>query len=258
MWLHGLFGDHMRFHERGGAEVLDQCVGEGKLPPCVFVSANGGRTSMYFNRKDQRWEDLITVDLLAHLNKTYRVSEQARAACDHGREHGRHGRAAHRVHQAGTVRCRRRAQRGGVRRGSRAAAGRLKEAREGFGLDEVFGNPIQKEPWQKANPLASQRRRRQGAQHAAHLLRRRHRRPLRFASGNQSLHEALDKKGVSHTWRLIEGGGHSWGAHFQDQTLPYSFAMVGQMFAGKDGKAARKRRATRAMPGRQGAEEDPR
>jgi hypothetical protein len=38
---------------------------------------------------------------------------------------------------------------------------------------------------------------------------------------------------VPHTWRLIEGGGHSWGSGFQDNTLPYSFAMVGAMFAGK-------------------------
>ena len=30
---------------------------------------------------------------------------------------------------------------------------------------------------------------------------------------------------------LIEGGGHSWGAGVQDQTLPFSFAMVGEMFS---------------------------
>ena len=75
LWLHGMFEDHLRFHTRGGAPVLDQCVTDGKLPPCVFVTANGGSTSMYVNRKDQRWEDLITVDLLDHLTKTYRVSE---------------------------------------------------------------------------------------------------------------------------------------------------------------------------------------
>jgi hypothetical protein len=39
---------------------------------------------------------------------------------------------------------------------------------------------------------------------------------------------------VKHTWRLIDGGGHSWGNRFQDETLPYSFAFVGGMFAGKD------------------------
>jgi len=43
---------------------------------------------------------------------------------------------------------------------------------------------------------------------------------------------------IPHTWRLIDGGGHSWGAGFQDQTLPYSFAVVGAMFAGKPDPAA--------------------
>ena len=46
-----------------------------------------------------------------------------------------------------------------------------------------------------------------------------------------ALHKAFDEKGIQHTWRLIDGGGHSWGAGFQDQTLPYSFAMVGEMFS---------------------------
>jgi S-formylglutathione hydrolase FrmB len=103
-----------------------------------------------------------------------------------------------------------------------------------MGLDEVFGNPIQKEPWQKANPLCL------ANNTDAKVLA-----TLRiyfdagsadrygFAAGNELLHTALDKHKVAHTWRLIEGGGHSWGAGFQDQTLPYSFAIVGEMFAGK-------------------------
>ena len=46
IWLHGMFEDHLRFHGRGGAPVLDAAVVDGKLPPCVFVCPNGGRTSM--------------------------------------------------------------------------------------------------------------------------------------------------------------------------------------------------------------------
>ena len=78
IWLHGMWEDHLRFHQRGGAPVLDQCVGDGKLPPCIFVTANGGRTSMYLNRKDERWEDQITKDLLEHLSKNFRASDIAR------------------------------------------------------------------------------------------------------------------------------------------------------------------------------------
>jgi len=124
---------------------------------------------------------------------------------------------------------------------------RIKGMAQRLGLDEVFGNPIQKEPWQKANPLC-----------LAQALDPKALAGLRiyfdagsddrygFADGNALLHKVLDEKKVPHTWRLIEGGGHSWGAGFQDQTLPYSFAMVGAMFAGKPAPAAAAKDASTA------------
>lgn len=234
VWLHGMWEDHTRFHTRGGAEVLDRCIGDGTMPPCVFVSADGGRTSMYVNRKDQRWEDLITHDLLAHLAEKYQVSDQRDQRAILGVSMG--GMAALRIaftkpELFGAV-------------GAHSSAvfpedpeqlpERIKGMANRLGLDEVFGSPIQKGPWQQANPLCLA-----NAADVAQLH------TLRiyfdagtddrygFAAGNELLHQALEKRGVPHTWRLIQGGGHSWGAGFQDQTLPHSFAMVGAMFAGK-------------------------
>ncbi len=239
IWLHGMFEDHLRFHHRGGAPVLDECVGEGKLPPCVFVTPNGGRTSMYVNRKDERWEDLVTVDLLDHLTKTYRVSDNRDERAILGVSMG--GMAALRIaftkpELFGVV-------------GAHSAAvfpedpndlpDRMKAMASRLGLDEVFGNPIQKEPWQQANPLCL------ALKTAPKDLSR-----LRiyfdagtddrygFAAGNELLDKALTERKVEHTWRLIEGGGHSWGAGFQDQTLPHSFAAVGETFAAAKARAA--------------------
>lgn len=240
IWLHGLFEDHLRFAGRGGAPVLDAAVGDGKLPPCVFVCPDGGRTSMYVNRKDAKYEDLITKDLLAHLEKEYRLS---------GR---REDRALLGVSMGGMAALRIAFQQpelfGAV--GVHSAAilpedpnnlpERMKGAAKQFGLAEVFGDPIEKGPWEKANPLC-----------IAHTLTPKALHGLRiyfdagtedrygFATGNEALHKVLDEKGIEHTWRLIEGGGHSWGAGFQDQTLPFSFALVGETFraagAKKDG-----------------------
>jgi len=107
----------------------------------------------------------------------------------------------------------------------------LKKFATRLGLDEVFGNPIKKEPWEKANPLC-----------IANKIDLKDLRKLRiyfdagsedrygFADGNGLLHDCLDKRKVEHTWRLIKGGGHSWGMRFQHETLPYSFAFVGDMF----------------------------
>ncbi len=240
IWLHGLWEDHMRFPTRGGAQELDKAVTDGKLPPCVFVTANGGRTSMYVNRKEERWEDLITEDLLAHLTKTYRISEKREQRAIMGVSLG--GMAALRIALTkpdlfGAV-------------GAHSSAvfaedpeklpDRIKGMANRLGLEEVFGNPIQKEPWQKANPLC-----------IASALESKSLHGLRiyfdagtndrygFAPGNKLLDEALTKQGVEHTWRLIEGGGHSWGDEFQHEALPYSFAVVGELFAGKDAKAGK-------------------
>lgn len=232
VWLHGMWEDHLRFHERGGAPVLDQCVGDGKLPPCIFVTANGNRTSMYVNRKDERWEDLITVDLLQHLEKEYRVSKDRQQRAITGVSMG--GMAALRIAFSkpelfGAVGAHSSAV---FEEDPEKLPERIKGMAQRLGLDEVFGNPIQKEPWQKANPLC-----------LANSVDTKQLSSLRiyfdagsndrygFAGGNQLLHEALDKRKVQHTFRLIDGGGHSWGAGFQDQTLPYSFAMIGEMFA---------------------------
>lgn len=240
VWLHGMHEDHRRFaQESAGGPTLDKAVTEGKLPPCIFVGANGGSTSMYFNRKDQHWEDLITVDLLQHITKNYRISDEREKRAIMGVSMG--GMAALRIAFTKPELF------GAVGAHSSAVFAedpeQLPENLKGYatrlGLDEVFGKPIQKEPWQKANPLC-----------IANDADAKKLGTLRiyfdagsadrygFAGGNKLLHEALDKKKVAHTWRLIEGGGHSWGSGFQDQTLPYSFAMVGEMFAGKKAAAS--------------------
>jgi S-formylglutathione hydrolase FrmB len=235
IWLHGMFEDHKRFHHRGGAPVLDTVVGDGTLLPCIFVTANGGRTSMYVNRDGQRWEDLITVDLLAHLKQNYRVSERREQRAIMGVSMG--GMAALRIAFTQPELF------GAVAAHSSAVFAedpdklppRLKQFASRLGLDEVFGDPIEKEPWQKANPLCIANREDVKELARLHIYfdagtddR------YGFAEGNELLHAALDKRKVKHTWRLIDGGGHSWGNRFQDETLPYSFAFVGGMFAGKD------------------------
>ena len=76
LWLHGMWEDHNRFQYRGGAPVLDQLVGEGALPECVFVTANGSRSSFYINgKKTGKYEDLIAKDLIQHVDATYRVTK---------------------------------------------------------------------------------------------------------------------------------------------------------------------------------------
>jgi S-formylglutathione hydrolase len=240
IWLHGMWEDHLRFHGRGGAPLLDQAVGDGKLPPCVFVCANGGRTSMYINRKDQRWEDLITVDLLAHLTKNYHTSERPQQRALMGVSMG--GMAALRIAFQKPELF------GAVAAHSAAVFAedpdklpeRMKGMAKRLGLEEEFGNPIQKEPWQKANPLCIAATADPKSLAALRIYfdagtadR------MGLHAGNKLLHEKLEERNVRHTWRLIEGGGHSWGDEFQGETLPHSFAFIGQVFAEAQGTKAK-------------------
>lgn len=232
VWLHGMWEDHMRFYGRGGAPLLDKAVGDGTLPPCVFVCANGGRTSMYLNRKDQKWEDLITVDLLAHITKNYRVSEVREQRALMGVSLG--GMAALRIaftkpELFGTVAVHSSAI---FAEDPEQLPPMVKSMATRMGLDEEFGNPIQKEPWQHANPLciAGTADVKTLATLAIYFDAGTNDR-LGLDAGNKALHEQLEKRKVAHEWRLIEGGGHSWGDHFQDEALPHSFAFVGKAFA---------------------------
>ena len=253
IWLHGMFEDHLRFHARGGAPVLDAAIKDGKLPPCVFVCPDGGRTSMYVNRKAKKYEDLVTKDLIAHLEKDYRLSPRREDRAILGVSMG--GMAALRiafqqpdlfgavgVHSAAIL-----------PEDPEKLSERKKAAAAQVGLTEVFGDPIEKEPWQQANPLC-----------IAHTLKPAMLKGLRiyfdagtedrygFATGNEALHKVLDENGIEHTWRLIEGGGHSWGAGFQDQTLPHSFETIGAMFR----NAGAKKAGLEGLKGKNSAEVD--
>jgi enterochelin esterase-like enzyme len=187
IWLHGLWEDHMRFPTRGGAQELDKAVSDGKLPPCVFVTANGGRTSMYVNRKEERWEDLITEDLVAHLTKNYRVSEKRDQRAIMGVSLG--GMAALRIALTkpdlfGAV-------------GAHSSAvfaedpeklpDRIQGMANRLGLEELRQPDPEGTLAEGQTRCASRRRSsREEPARAAHLLRRWHQRPLRFRPRKQS------------------------------------------------------------------------
>ena len=227
IWLHGMWEDHNRFHSRGGAQMLDKAVTEGWLPPCVFVTANGGRSSMYMNRGKERWQDLISDDLLKHVSATYRVAER------------RDQRALMGVSMGGMGALRITLTRpelfGAVAVHSSAVFAKdpddMPSRLKSFAGKLGFGEPIDERIWQRVNPTC-----------IADKLDNEDLKGLKiyfdagsedrygFQSGNLLLHACLKQREIPHRWRLIDGGGHSWGDRFQDRTLPDSFAFVGDMF----------------------------
>jgi enterochelin esterase-like enzyme len=232
IWLHGMFEDHNRFHRRGGAPVLDEAVDEGLLPPCVFVLADGTKTSMYIDAGPKKdYQQLIQKDLLGHLEKTYRISGDREQRALMGISMG--GMAALRIgfthpELFGTIAVHSSAV---FPADPKQLPPRVQELISRFRLDTVFGDPIDEKLWRATNPLG-----------IAESLDPKKRDGLRiyfdagtedrfdFGKTNQMLHEVLEQKKVPHTWELVQGGGHAWGSGFKDKSLLNSLKFVGDSF----------------------------
>lgn len=232
VWLHGMFEDHLRFHERGGAPVLDKAIGEGLLPPCVFVLANGGRTSMYINAGDKKnYQDLVQKDLLAHVTKTYRVTEQRGQRALMGISMG--GMASLRigfthpdlfgavaVHSSAVFPA-----------DPKQLPERMVQRASQFGLDEVFGSPIDETLWRATNPLGiAEALDPKSLQGLAIFFDAGTEDRYGFGKSNEHLHTVLEQKGIPHTWTLVQGGGHAWGSGFREESLCASLSFVGTAF----------------------------
>lgn len=240
IWLHGMFEDHMRFHNRGGAPVLDRAVGEGLLPPCVFVLADGGRTSMYIDAgEDRNFQKLIQDDLLAHVTKTYRVRAERDQRALMGISMG--GMAALRIgfthpQLFGTIAVHSSAV---FPDDPKQLPPQLLQRASRFGLNDVFGDPIDEKLWRATNPLGLAK-----AVEPKDLAGLR----LYFDAGtddrfefgktNQLLHDVLDERKVPHTWELVQGGGHAWGSGFKDESLLASLKFVGDGFRAASARGA--------------------
>jgi enterochelin esterase-like enzyme len=240
LWLHGMWENHRRFHERGGAPVLDRAVDEGLLPPCVFVLANGGKTSMYIDAGPKRnFQQLVQKDLLEHVTKTYRVFDDRDHRALMGISMG--GMAALRIgfthpELFGTVAVHSSAV---FPADPKQLPARLVQLSKDFGLDEVFGNPIDEKLWRATNPLGLAETLQPESLQGLRLYfdagtKDRH----DFGKTNTLLHEALEKRKVPHTWELVQGGGHAWGSGFKDESLLASLKFVGDGFRAAESRGA--------------------
>ena len=75
--LHGLFEGAGFWERRGLARELSRLRSSGAVPDFVVVAVDGGN-SFFVNGPSGRYEDLVTKDLIAHVESTYRVEGGSR------------------------------------------------------------------------------------------------------------------------------------------------------------------------------------
>lgn len=265
IWLHGMFEDHMRFHLRGGSQALDDMIGKGDAPELVLVCPSPGRNTFYINgksaegengtgvvqdkdgdresKKPARAEDLIVEDLLQHVDATYRVETDRRKRALMGVSMG--GMAALKIafkhpelfatvatHSAAVfpVDLDKLSERYKRVMTSQWVAPMLRE---------TFGDPIDAELWKANSPLALvEDLPKEQLDTLAIYFDAGTKDRYDFHLTNEAMHEALEARGIPHTWRKIADGGHSWGDGLAASALHESLRFVAQQFAKASGQSA--------------------
>jgi enterochelin esterase family protein len=199
--LHGLFEGPGFWERRGLAAALARLRESGALPELLVVAPDGGN-SFFVNSPGGRYEDMVTRDLIAHVESTYRVVP------------GRAGRALLGVSMGGYAALRVAFQQPSlfvaVATHSAMLLERIPSADQGAGrwhmaaFHNVFGDPIDPALWAENDPLAWARRvdpKRTPALFIDCGAEDRY----GLATGHRDLDRILKQRGIPHSFELPPG-----------------------------------------------------
>lgn len=230
IWLHGMWEDHNRFHTRGGASVLDTMRGEDEIPEIVFVCVNGGN-SFYINgpKKSDAYETMIVDDLVAHLDKTYRIEDARSARAITGVSMGGYGAlkiAFKHPQKFGIVAAHSAAllpkdpddiekQFPWIKRWGGAQRA----------MSAIFGPQIDPKKWRGENMLYLADETEPEALDGLKIyLDCGDADDYGFYKPNLELVSILEERKIPHTWRSVEGGDHGWS--YNRSALAHSLRFV--------------------------------
>ena len=199
--LHGLFEGSGFWERRGLAPILAGLRASGAVPEFLVVAVDGGN-SFFVNAPGGRYEDLVTKDLVAHVEATYRVVP------------GRKGRALLGVSMGGYAALHVAFEQPGfaaaVATHSAMLLERIPSADQGAGrwhmaaFTKVFGDPIDAALWAANDPLAWARKVDPKSVPALFVDCGAEDR-YGLANGHRELHKILDERGVAHSFELPPG-----------------------------------------------------
>ncbi|MBI5849687.1 MAG: prolyl oligopeptidase family serine peptidase [Planctomycetes bacterium] len=238
LWLHGLNDGFHRFHNEGGAAAIDALRAKGEIDEMLVIVPTVARQTLYVDGESNGdVEQALVRDLLAHVEKTWpNVMKDAAHRAVMGVSMGGYGALKIALRHPDVF--------GVVAAHSSAILPadpaelpdqyeRMRDRMgEQLGVNAVFGDPIDPAKWAAHMPLAIVRDA-DAKKFAASKIYFDAGTEDRygFAAPNQALDAALTEKEIAHTFRLVEGGGHSWGSDSMLDNLGHSFRFVQQAFA---------------------------
>jgi len=219
--LHGLFEGPGFWEKRGLAELVAQLREKKEVPEFLVVAVDGGN-SFFVDSKLGHYEDLVTKDLLSHVESTFRVIP------------GRAGRALLGVSMGGYaalhIAFEQPALFAAVATHSAMLLERIPSPEQGAGrwhmaaFTAVFGDPIDPALWAENDPLAWARKVDPKAVPALYFDCGSEDRYGLFV-GNGDLHRVLQERGIPHTFELAPG---NHGYEFVRGRLERSLGFLGK------------------------------
>lgn len=219
--LHGLFEGSGFWERRGLAPILARLRASGSVPEFLVVAVEGGN-SFFVNTPGGRYEDLVTKDLVAHVEATYRVVSGRKGRALLGVSMGGYAALHVAFEQPGLVAA--------VATHSAMLLERIPAAEQGAGrwhmaaFNRVFGDPIDAVLWAENDPLAWARKVDPKSAPALFVDCGAEDR-YGLASGHRALHRILDERGVAHVFELPPG---DHGYEFVRSRLEKSLRFLGE------------------------------
>jgi S-formylglutathione hydrolase FrmB len=199
--LHGLFEGPGFWERRGLAPILAQLRVSGAVPEFLVVAVDGGN-SFFVNAPGGRYEDMVTKDLVAHVEATYRVVSGRKGRALLGISMGGYAALHVAFAEPGLVAA--------VATHSAMLLEQIPSAERGAGrwhmsaFNKVFGDPIDAALWAANDPLVAARKVDPKAVPALFVDCGAEDR-YGLAGGHRDLHKILEERGIAHAFELPPG-----------------------------------------------------
>lgn len=250
LWCPG-FGGPNDFQTRGGAATLDRLRGENKIPELALVvfraPGRRSRTTYMNGEAGGDIENLIVQDLVAHLQKRYRLSDKREQRAIMGVSAGGFGAmkiALRHPNVFGTVATHSAAILPAHPDELAGAAENIVYRYLRGGLAELLGDPIDPDKWAEQMPMGLVARRKpaqlKGLQIYFDAGTDDH---YGFFEPNQQLAAEMKKHGHRFVFRPVDEGGHAWSSPKMRDNVAHSLSFVGLALSGKDAVAAANKKA---------------